>query len=338
MQMLRKHWFLLALAAAAFLAAVRPEWGGPAGPLRADRWNPFIVAGLFLFSGLTLRTADIPAAVADWRLHAFTQGFSLLFLPALFWAVAAVLARLGLDPALAQGLIVLGALSTTTASGVVLTRAAGGDELGALFNAALGSFLGVFLSPFLILVMTGRAGAVPLAPVVKQLSLQVVAPLLAGQAAQLLARAKVAGLRPFLGPAGQGLLVLLVWTVLCGAFARGSKAPAADLVLAGILVGILHVTSLAAAFLTSGWRSLGLTRPRRTAGIICGTQKSAALGVPLLYILFTGDPRLGLVLLPLLIYHPLQIAAASFLAPRLARWNAGEGQRSEIKNWESPIL
>jgi sodium/bile acid cotransporter 7 len=317
-----RHWFIMALAAAALLAALRPDWGGPAGLLRADRWNPFIVAGLFLISGLTLRTADIPSALADWRLHVFTQGFNLVFLPALFWFAAAALSAAGLDRALCLGFIVLGALSTTTASGVVLTRASGGDEIGALFNAALGSFLGVLFSPFLILMMTGRAGSVPLLPVLQQLGLQVLAPLLIGQALQFLARRPVTRIRPYLGPAGQGLLVLLVWTVLCGAFARGNKAPAAELALAAALVGILHVTALAAAFWFSGWKPFGLTRPRRTAGIICGTQKSAALGVPLLYILFKGEPTLGIILLPLLIYHPLQIAVASFLAPRLVHWNS----------------
>jgi sodium/bile acid cotransporter 7 len=320
----RKHGFLLALAGAALAAALRPEWGSSTGFLHADRWNVYIVTALFFISGLTLRTADVPAAVADWRLHVFTQGFNLVFLPALFWAAAKALSAAGVDAALCTGLIVLGALSTTTASGVVLTRAAGGDEIGALFNAVLGSLLGVAVSPALILLMTGHYGSGLLEPIMKPLALQVMVPLAAGQAFQYLAGKTVTRMRPCLGPIGQGLLALLVWTVLCGAFARGRGAPAGEMAAAAATVGILHVTALGAAFFSSGWRPWRLTRPRRTAGIICGTQKSAALGVPLLYILFKGKPALGIILLPLLIYHPLQIAVASFLTPRFHRWNFPE--------------
>ncbi|MEO6095569.1 MAG: bile acid:sodium symporter [Fibrobacteria bacterium] len=322
---LRRYGFLFGIFAAVALAAIAPRLGAPSGPLHTGAWNWAIASALFLISGLVIRTSEIPRAVADWRLHLFTQGFNLGALPALFWVTSVLLAAAGLDRALCLGLVFLGILSTTTTSGVVLTRSAGGDEAGALFNATLGSVLGVVVSPALLLLCTGKAGSLPFLPMVGKLVAQVLIPLGIGQALQAAAPAAVDRVRPLLGRASLWLLLVLIWAVMCTGFDKGFAASAGQLAAVGLVTALLHAAALGLAYAASGWGGWRFTRRRRTAALIGGTQKSAALGMPLLLIAFAHDPSLGLIALPLIIYHPLQMVAASLMAPGLERWNRAGG-------------
>ena len=84
---------------------------------------------------------------------------------------------------------------------------------------------------------------------------------------------------------------------------------------------ILHASLVFVAFETSALSIWGFSKPKRTAAVIGSTQKTAALGLPLLAILFRDDPAIGLLALPLLIYHPLQLAVAGALVDRWRRYN-----------------
>ena len=66
-------------------------------------------------------------------------------------------------------------------------------------------------------------------------------------------------------------------------------------------------------------RTLRFPIEDRIAVVFCGSKKSIAAGVPMAQVIFSGDPRLGLILLPLLIYHPMQLLICGVLAGRWAR-------------------
>jgi sodium/bile acid cotransporter 7 len=75
------------------------------------------------------------------------------------------------------------------------------------------------------------------------------------------------------------------------------------------------------AFQSSALSIWGLSRAKRTAAVICSTQKTAALGLPLLAILYRDDASLGLVAVPLLLYHPLQLVVAGAAVDAWRRFN-----------------
>ena len=52
--------------------------------------------------------------------------------------------------------------------------------------------------------------------------------------------------------------------------------------------------------------------------VFCGSKKSLANGVPMAKILFAGNPALGLIVLPIMIYHQLQLIVCSTLARKYA--------------------
>ncbi|MEM9841030.1 MAG: bile acid:sodium symporter, partial [Pseudomonadota bacterium] len=66
-------------------------------------------------------------------------------------------------------------------------------------------------------------------------------------------------------------------------------------------------------------RQLNLSREDEVAAVFCGSTKSLANGAPIAQILFAGSPVLGVILLPLMLYHQLQLVACALMAQRYAK-------------------
>jgi sodium/bile acid cotransporter 7 len=242
--------------------------------------------------------------------------------PALFYGAARVLERsTSLPIELLQGVVVLGCLPTTVTSGVVFTRASEGDEAGALFNASLGNLLGVFVTPWLILATTGRAGKIGVYAVALELASRVVLPFFVGQLVQYALGRSIERVRPWLGRTSMGFFLALVYFVFCDSVSRGLDVGAAQIGTALLVVAVLHGALYLIAFRSSLLDVWHFSRAKRTAAVIGSTQKTAALGLPLLEILYRQNPQVGLVALPLLLYHPLQLLVASAAAGAWRSYN-----------------
>lgn len=55
------------------------------------------------------------------------------------------------------------------------------------------------------------------------------------------------------------------------------------------------------------------------ATVFCGSKKTLASGVPMARLLFGDHPGLGFIVLPIMVYHQLQLLVCSMLAERYAR-------------------
>jgi sodium/bile acid cotransporter 7 len=321
LRFLRKHWFLVGLVAVLGAAIAAPGVGRPGGPLAPEKWQWLLVAGIFLLSGIELRTSELGGAVRDFRLHVFVQGLSLGFCPVLFYATARLLEWAPLPRPLLEGFVVLGCLPTTVTSGVAFTRASGGDEASALFNATIGNLLGIVITPFSILIATGHHASLPPGVVATQLAWQVAAPVAIGQLLQFWIGAFVAPFRAWLGRASVLLLLALIYFVFSGSLSRGFGVGIGYVAVAIVICAALHGALIAIALGLSAMKVWAFSRAKRTSAVICSTQKTAALGLPLLAILYREEGSLGLLALPLLIYHPLQLFVAGSAVDAWRRYN-----------------
>jgi len=319
MSWLARNWLLIALALAALAAWLAPSLGARGGPLHPERTVAWAVALSFLASGLALPLATVRAAAARWRLHLFVQGFAFVAVPVVVLALTPLLTLCGAPDAVRTGFVVLACLPTTIATSVLLSRAAGGDEAAALCNAVGGNLLGVVVSPLLIAVLIGRQVDAPVATVIGQLALVVLLPFAVGQAMQAALGARAPRLRPWLRHLPSVCVVFIAWTLFCQTvLGAGTGTVEALLVtVAGVIV--LHAVLLGLCWWSSRWSSLRLTRPERIAALFTATHKTMALGAPLVASAFAGDPLIGLYSLPMVLYHPVQIAVAGVIAGRLAK-------------------
>ncbi|MNQ38055.1 hypothetical protein D3C85_516180 [compost metagenome] len=68
---------------------------------------------------------------------------------------------------------------------------------------------------------------------------------------------------------------------------------------------------------TWGSRKLGLSKENEITMVFCGSKKSLASGIPLATVLF-GTSQMGVVVLPLMIFHQMQLMVCAVLARRYA--------------------
>ena len=112
------------------------------------------------------------------------QIFNLAFVPLVIYGLVSALYLTPLDDKLLKGLLISSCLPTTVSMCVVLTKTAGGNDAAAIFNAAFGNLLGIFVTPLLILLLVGDESNLALTDVLLKLTLKILVPLAVGQGVQ----------------------------------------------------------------------------------------------------------------------------------------------------------
>jgi len=315
----KPDWFLLGMIAATGLAWALPTPGAAGGWMHPELVTKLGVALIFFLHGVALSFDAMRAGALNWRLHALVQTCTFLVFPLIGFALNAALDG-HVAPELMLGLFYLCALPSTVSSSVAMTAAARGNVAGAVFNATLSSLIGIFLTPLWIaFVMKTSGQPVPLGPVIVDLLRWLVLPLAVGQALHPWLGKFAAKHKAGIGVVDRGTILLLVYTSFCDSFKQGvwsghgTAQVALVVAVCGALFAFVMVLTNAAA------RALAFSREDRLAAIFCGSKKTLASGVPMAKLIFGAHPGLGLILLPIMIYHPLQLIVCGVLAQRWGR-------------------
>ncbi|KAI8810803.1 SBF-like CPA transporter family-domain-containing protein [Cladochytrium replicatum] len=341
-----KHWFLEGLIVAILLALAYPPLGKKGGLIRAEYTVKYgVVAFIFIISGMSLKTRVLAQALISWRYHLVIQIISLGFAPAFGYSIARLLLLGGFDPNLVAGLIIATSTPTTISSNVLMTKQASGNESIALMNAVIGNIIGVFISPSLIIeylgslgsqIDTGKGGAFDYSSVFRDLSITVLAPLIVGQVVQFALPKAVAWIIAHipLANVNSGLLLVLIWNVFCDTFSSNISVDIGSLFAVIFLNIALFSLYTGVAFSVSQIKFLKIDKPTTVAVCMCAATKTVALGIPLINILFSGSPKIGVLSTPLLIYHAEQLVAGALLVPILKAWVEGRSQfKADIFAW-----
>ena len=117
------------------------------------------------------------------------------------------------------------------------------------------------------------------------------------------------------------VLLLLFYLIFCKAFGPGSEMPSPTtlLVVIGWETGV-HLLLVALAWVIS----LPLAAPRRAMFVLVAPQKTEGLAAALLTIMFDGSPdfSVGELMLPIVVYHSVQMIFATALVPMLRAYVA----------------
>jgi sodium/bile acid cotransporter 7 len=326
---IRDNEFLILIFLAIAVAKAYP-------PLGAVYLKPEITAGwvaviiIFFLSGLSLRTSELTKSMKNMKVNAYIHLYNFGFVSAVVFGFSRLMKNVGaIGQPLADGMAICGSLPISVNVMIILTKAAHGDEAAAIFNTVFSNFVGVFLSPLLILGYLGKAGEVDLPKTYLKLSLQVMVPLAVGQIVQKMSKSLVKFYKrhPKIGTRGQEWsLVFIVYTVFCKTFSSEPVSTIGEIFLVILFQLILLVTIMILA-----WYSLSCMThdaPKtRVMGLFGCTHKTAGLGVPLINSLFGNSELIGTYLLPLLIWYPMQIILGSLLLKRLQIYIATETER-----------
>ncbi|SDX63680.1 solute carrier family 10 (sodium/bile acid cotransporter), member 7 [Hymenobacter psychrophilus] len=313
-------WFLPALAAVVGLAYLFPQAGGPGSPLPWDALNSGGVALVFFLYGLKLSLSSLRNGTRNWRLHLLIQLTTFLLFPLLALAVRPLFGG-AQGQLLWPSIFFLCVLPSTVSTSVVMVSMGRGNVPAAIFNASLSALIGIVLTPLwvrAVLQPTG-GGSEGLSALALSLAWQVVVPVGAGVLLNSRFGEWAGSHKGHLRVLDQVVILSIVFTSFCESFAQGvfrSYAPATVALLGAGMVGLYFgVFGLVAG----ASRLLGFAAPDRTTAIFCGSKKSLVHGSVFASLLFPGAAATGALLLPLMLYHALQIVLASIMAQQFGR-------------------
>lgn len=308
--------FLLGIFAVAALASLFPATGTAEDVLG---WVTRIaIALLFLIYGARLSPRDAWNGVKHWRLHSVILACTYLLFPALGLALRILVPGVISDD-LYTGMLFLCLVPSTVQSSIAFTSIARGNIAGAVVSASFSNIIGVFVTPLLVIALMTTTGSVTIDPSsVLDIALQLLLPFAVGQ----LMRPWVTGwLTRHSAPTklvDRGSILLVVFAAFSESMNQNvwSSVPVWRIGIVVAVCAALLAVVLAITWYGGKW--LGFAFEDRVVLLFCGSKKSLASGLPMAAVLFVGQP-VGLIVLPLLIFHQIQLMVCTVIAQHLAR-------------------
>lgn len=308
-------WFLWAIVAMVGLASWWPELSER---IHADALSDYGIFIIFFLYGVNLSVESLRRGVENWRLHLVVQLSTFVLFPLLFLPFRALLGP-WLPPDLLIGFFYLCALPSTISSSVAMTAIARGNVPAAIFNATLSSLLGVVLTPALVSLVAQTTGqAPPFGQTVTKVATLLLLPFALGQLVRPFGGAFFGRYKKYTAISDKCIILLLVFA----AFSSSVRAGLWTTYGAGVLALTFLATALLLAIVlgltTFVARRMGFVVEDEIVAVLCGSKKTLASGAPMAKLIFAGSTSLGPILLPIIVYHQIQLFVCSVLARRYA--------------------
>ncbi|MEU3038195.1 bile acid:sodium symporter family protein [Streptomyces griseoaurantiacus] len=311
--------YIVLLLATVGLAALVPARGLAADTVSGA--STAAIAFLFFLYGARLSTREAMDGLRHWRLHLTVLICTFVVFPLLGLAARGLVPVL-LTHSLYTGLLFLTLVPSTIQSSIAFTSMARGNVPAAICAGSFSSLVGIVVTPLLAAALLGGSGGGFSADSLIKIVLQLLVPFVAGQVLRRWIGGFVTRHKKVLGLVDRGSILLVVYTAFSEGMVRGIWHQVSPARLAGLL-GVEAV--LLAVMLASTWygaRALGFGREDRIAIQFAGSKKSLASGLPMASVLFGAQASLAV--LPLMLFHQMQLMVCAVIAKRRAR-DAGAG-------------
>ncbi len=306
--------YICAILGMVALAAIFPARGAAAGTVGTA--TTLAIGLLFFLYGIRISPQAVWQGLSHWRLQATIFTFTFGVFPLLGLAIFHF-ARPLLGTSLATGVLFLCLLPSTVQSSIVFTSIARGNIAGALCAASLSNLVGMFVTPVLAAVILGLKGGGSVDGAVKIIE-QLLAPFLLGQLLRPWLSDLFGRNRHITGLVDRGSILLVVYSAFSESVVAGlwhQLHPAALIALLIVNIALLATVMIGTALAS---RVLGFSREDRIAIVFCGSKKSLASGVPMANILFPAA-TVGVIVVPIMLFHQIQLMACAALARRYAK-------------------
>jgi sodium/bile acid cotransporter 7 len=311
--------YIASLLGTVALAALLPATGR--GAHVAGGASDTAVGLLFFLYGSRLSTGEALDGLRHWRLHLAVLGCTFAVFPVLGLAARGLVPHV-LAPQLYPGLLFLCVLPSTIQSSIAFTSIARGNVAAAICAGSFSSLAGIVLTPLLAALLIGGGAGVN-GHAVTGIVLQLLAPFIAGQLLRRWTAPLLARHRRALGYVDRGSILLVVYTAFSAGMAEGIWRQVAVPRLLELLAVEAVLLAVMLSVTSSGARALGFGREDRITIVFAGSKKSLAAGLPMATVLFGGQA--GLAVLPLMLFHQMQLMVCAVIAKRWARQPAAAG-------------
>ncbi len=310
--------FVLAIIAVVIIAYLFPGPGSENSAIPLDTISSIGVSLIFFFYGLKLSPDKIKSGLKNWKLHVLIQTSTYLLFPAIVIIGYPFFKETHFSIWLA--FLFLAALPSTVSSSVVMVSIAKGNIPAAIFNASISGLIGIAITPLWIGLFLEQAAAdFDLGHIYMELLIEILLPVVLGLALQRFGHTYTVQYNKYLTLFDKTIVLLIVYKSFAESFEKNifSSVDISDLLLMALAVvllfyGIYQVIGLMA-------RRLGFNREDSITARFCGTKKSLVHGTVFSKVLFPASMPAGLILLPLMLFHAIQIFIVSIIASKLAK-------------------
>jgi sodium/bile acid cotransporter 7 len=276
------------------------------------------IALLFLLYGARLSQTVALHGLKHWRLHLLVLAATFVVFPILGLAARALVPSV-LTTGLYTGVLFLCLVPSTVQSSIAFTSIAHGNVPAAIVSASLSNIVGVALTPLLVVLLMHTTGAPRIGgSAILNIVLQLLLPFVGGQL-----------LRPWLAEwvhrhalvtkaFDRGSILLVVYTAFSMSMAENiwsSVSPWRVVAVAGVSAVLLAIML---GFTVGVSRLARLNRADAAVVLFCGSKKSLASGLPMALVFF-GTGAVGLIMLPLMLFHQIQLFVCAIIASRMSR-------------------
>jgi len=313
-------WFLMGMVGAVLLASVAPDLGRTGGLLRLDVVGDIGVFLIFFLHGMGLSTDSLKHGASRWKLHLTVQISTFALFPLWWFALNALVGR-HIPHDLLLGFFYLAVLPSTVSSSVAMTAMARGNVAAAVLNASLSTLLGVVLTPLLAsLVFSGAADgqAMDVGDTMLKVAKMLLLPFVLGQLLRPVVGAWFQKVKPWTTKVDRTVILLLVLSSFSDSVADGLWSKHGLGLMAMTAVGVclflfpfLWLTKRIA-------KALNFPVEDEIVAVFCGSKKTLASGMPMAKLLFGGNVAMGVLILPIMLYHQMQLFVCAVLTRRYA--------------------
>lgn len=317
----RPDTFILLMIGCVALASLWPAQGSFASHFGTA--TNLAIALLFFLHGARLSRATVLAGMTHWRLHLLVFSSTFVVFPILGLAIGLFVPAL-LPAALYAGVLFLCVLPSTVQSSIAFTALAGGNVPAAVCSASASNIIGMFLTPVLVGLLFSNVGSGGVSlSAIEGILLQLLVPFIAGQVLQPWLAGWLGRHKWLTTAVDRGSILMVIYLAFSRAMVAGlwQQLPAQSLLVLLLICAFLLSTVLTITIFAS--RFFGFAKPDEITVAFCGSHKSLASGIPMANVIFAGQD-IGAIVLPLMLYHQMQLMVCAWMARRYAERSAAE--------------
>ncbi|MCX8616908.1 bile acid:sodium symporter [Gilliamella sp. B2923] len=309
--------FLLILICVVLTASVFPCEGQT--KVVFEYLTTFAIGLLFFMHGAKLSFQAIVVGIKNWRLHLFIFATTFILFPIL-GVLMQFLVPTFLPYELYLGFVYLCVLPATVQSAIAFTSIAKGNVAAAICSASASTLLGVFITPVLVglLMHTQAAGSMNLLDAISSIMLKLMLPFVVGHLSRRFIGKWVDKYKTVIAKTDRLSILLVVYVAFSDAVANGIWSKISLLSLIEIIFYSIVLLTIVLLLTTYGSRLLGFNKEDEITIVFCGSKKSLASGIPMASVIFPMS-IMGIMILPLMIFHQVQLMICAVLAARYAK-------------------
>ena len=311
--------FVLFIIGAILLAYVFPYWGTKESSFPINEISTVGISLIFFFYGLKLSPSKLKDGLKNYRLHVLVQATTFIVFPILV-VVFKPLMQTQEQETLWLSVFFLAALPSTVSSSVVMVSIAKGNIPAAIFNASISGIIGILVTPLWMGLFVDHSGTdFDFSTIYTQLIIQIIVPVILGLLLHRYLGAWAQRYSKQLTWFDKSIILLIIYKSFASSFAERIFTTISFLDIVLLLMVVLLLFFM--VYFLTGFvaKKLNFSKEDSITAQFCGTKKSLVHGTVFSKIIFGNVASIGAILLPIMLFHAIQILLISIIAAKEAK-------------------